>query len=344
MLINCALADCENLTIISYTKPEFEQCGPLAREAWLKNLFPSAEVLVIDDQSLGVLCRELALPMREIPHNDAHADIHRDFVGWLCYEVLSHTVEAVFTSEEYGDGFARLLSDYFSRHTGMPCQVTHVCVDQQRLAVPISGTVVRQDPHLHQNFLSPKVYGDFVRRVCLLGGESTGKTTLSRLLALQLSTEWVAEYGRELWERKEGRLEYEDMMKIASMQVASEVDSLRRANKWLICDTSPLTTLFYSMTLFGKASWELHHMANRQYDLVLLCSPDFPFIQDGTRQNSKFREQQHTWYLKELNKRNICFKLISGSLDERVLQALGYLNEKDNKLIKQIGDLATRTD
>ncbi|MEN3294369.1 MAG: HTH-type transcriptional regulator, transcriptional repressor of biosynthesis s [Burkholderiales bacterium] len=325
LLINHALAACEQVTIISYTKPEFEYCDRAAREAWLTSLFPAAEILVIDDGSLRDICRKRDLPFREIPHNDAGDDIHRQFVGWLCCEVLSHTVDAVFTSEDYGDDFAKVLSGYFSRHAGLPARVTHVCVDKSRLVIPISGTAIRENPHRHRHFLSPIVYANFVKRVCLLGGESSGKTTLAQTVAKRLCTKWVSEYGRELWGRKHGRLEYEDMLQIARTQVAFEIDGLARANKWLICDTSPLTTLCYSLTMFGEAERELRELANRSYDVVLLCAPDFLFVQDGTRQNSEFRARQHLWYLKEFHEREIHYEVVSGPLSARVDQVVRLL-------------------
>ena len=45
-------------------------------------------------------------------------------------------------------------------------------------------------------------HSDGVRRVVLIGVESTGKTTLAQKLAAEYETQWVAEYGREYWEKK----------------------------------------------------------------------------------------------------------------------------------------------
>jgi NadR type nicotinamide-nucleotide adenylyltransferase len=325
--INHALSACDQVTIISYSKPEFEHCGRNAREAWLKALFPQAESLVIDDESLLELCKRRSLSFQEIPHNDAGDDIHRQFVGWLCVSVLSHTVDAVFTSEDYGDGFAKALAAYFTRHTPTPIHVKHVCVDKSRLAVPISGTTIRENPHLHRHFLSPIVYASFVKRVCFLGGESSGKTTLAQLLAGRIATVWVPEYGRELWDRKQGRLEYEDLLEIALTQVRRENDYSSHANKWLVCDTSPLTTLFYSLTMFGKAAPELQALSYRSYDRIFLCAPDFPFVQDGTRQSKSFRARQHAWYLNELSQRKIDFEVVTGSLETRTVTVLSSLRE-----------------
>lgn len=133
----------------------------------------------------------------------------------------------------------------------------HVSVDPARKAVPVSGSAIRNDPHGLREYLSPIVYASFIERVCFLGGESSGKSTLSQALAARLETSWVAEYGRELWEERGGNLEREDMLLIAKTQLERERGSGLVANRWLICDTSPLTTLFYSHALFGRAEPDL---------------------------------------------------------------------------------------
>lgn len=318
LLIRHALAACEELIVISYTKPEFDGCDRATRERWLETLFPSAKVMVIDDASLHELCAQRNLPGREIPHNDAPDAIHREFTGWLCRHVLGQTVNAVFTSEDYGDGFADALSAYFRTHTGSATQVRHVCVDKARSAIPISGTRIRTDPHLYRAFLSPDVYASFVRRICFLGGESSGKTTLAQALAERCSTVWVAEYGRELWEQKNGALQLDDMLAIGREQVRRERTHATQAHRWLMCDTSPLTTLFYSLSMFGRAAPELEALAARRYDHVFLCAPDFPFVQDGTRKDAVFRQRQHEWYLDELVKRSMRFSILSGPLELRL--------------------------
>jgi len=185
--------------------------------------------------------------------------------------------------------------------------------------VPISGTRLREDLHGNRQWLSPEVYASFVRRICLLGGESSGKSTLAEALAGYFDTRHVGEYGRALWEAKKGRLIFEDMLRIAQLQVSLEEEAAGRANRYLFCDTSPLTTLFYSRHLFGRAEPELERLANRSYDVVVLCAPDFPFVQDGTRQPESFRARQHEWYLGELAAREIPFVLAEGAMKDRVL-------------------------
>lgn len=77
--------------------------------------------------------------------------------------------------------------------------------------------------------------------------------------------------------------------------------------------------------MFGRAEPELAQLAEHRYDLVLLCAPDFPFIQDGTRRDEDFRARQHAWYRDELARRGIAFVDVSGSVDERIRQVAQVL-------------------
>ena len=65
--------------------------------------------------------------------------------AYLAASAQGIKVDVVYTSEDYGEGFAA--------HLG----VVHRMVDRQRLHVPISGTLVRAAPTLHTRFLPPIV-------------------------------------------------------------------------------------------------------------------------------------------------------------------------------------------
>lgn len=312
LVIGTAAAQCEAVVVISYTKPEFAGAEPHLRERWLRELFPAATVLVLDDARLAQQCMARGLPPRTMPDNTDDDDVHRQFVAWLCTALLGQTVDAVFTSEAYGAGFAQALAQSF----GHP--VRHVSVDPARRAIAVSGTAVRADVHGLRHLLAPPVYADFVRRCCFLGGESSGKSTLAQALADAIGSVCVPEFGRTWWGHKDGALTFEDMLLIARTQVAAEERLAGTACAWLSCDTSPLTTLFYSGELFGRADAELGRLAERKYDAVFLCAPDFPFVQDGTRQGAAFRARQHAWYLGELARRRVPYVELTGSVARRL--------------------------
>ena len=98
-----------------------------------------------------------------------------------------------------------------------------------------------------------------------------------------------------------------------------------RAQRFLFCDMSPLTTLFYSLDMFGDTEAEVQLAAQRQYSVIVLCAPDFPFVQDGTRRGEAFRQQQHLWYETQLADRGISYVTARGSVDEQTQFLRGLL-------------------
>ncbi len=321
-LINRALGECETLYIFSYYTPEFPGCESHRREHWLKALFPTAKIFVIDDDYVQ---RRFNISLPERGATDLE---ERRFVGFLWLNLVNEPLDAVFTSESYGDGYAAEMSRYFANHTNFPV-VHHISVDMERTRIPISGTKLRDDIHNQKEYLSPMVYASFVKRICFLGGESSGKSTITELAANEFKTKFVAEYGRTLSEEKGNQLVFEDLLRIAKTHIAQEETLAAEADRYLFVDTTPLTTLLYSRHLFGKADPELVWLSYRRYDRVFLCAPDFPFVQDGWREDGGFRERQHEWYLQTLAERNVKFKLLTGSLDERFAQVKSVLQKSE---------------
>lgn len=165
-----------------------------------------------------------------------------------------------------------------------------------------------------------------VRRIALLGGESSGKTTLAVALAQALGTVWVAEYGRQRWEELRETLDVAELVAVAQRQVQWEDEAGQRAgNGWLVCDTTPLTTLQYCLHDHGQAPPALQQLAARHYDLTVVCEPDFGFVQDGCRRDDGFRQAQHAWTLARLAERGITPLLVRGAVEQRVQQVLQAL-------------------
>ena len=328
-LIRAAARQCEELIILSYTSADYgKYSNPSIRRKALEMFVESLKSDSLTKFRVEVLERSFENRLWLHPDDDDAEVIHRDFCSSYLLNKLGTTVQAVFSSEEYGEGFAKHLQNYFNMQLGTNMVVDNVVLDLERKVVPISATEVRKMGAYKAKmelWISPDVYSLLVPKVLILGGESSGKTTLSRALADVLDTTWVPEYGRELWEVRGGQLFYEDMEMIAKTQLLDELRYGFEAKEFLICDTSPATTLFYSQKLFNRSSVNLVKMAyEANYDLILMCGNDIPFVQDGTRRDEAFRNEAYDFYLKWYARSNSIY-VLHGSVEERVRQAMVHI-------------------
>lgn len=172
-------------------------------------------------------------------------------------------------------------------------------------------------------------------RIGILGAECTGKSTLAQALALHWggAAACVAEYARSRWDAMgSSGFSYADMLPIAQKQVQLEEQALAvalPATRWLLCDTTPLAALYYSLESFGKAPLALWALSARAYDAVLLCAPDMPFVQDGQRSSDAFRQRQHLWFVQALAERDISPAVLQGDVLARVQRAVLALANLD---------------
>lgn len=73
-----------------------------------------------------------------------------------------------------------------------------------------------------------------IKKIVVIGPESTGKSTLSKALAAALQTVWVEEYARQYLEQLGRDYAIEDLLEIAKGQIASESKAQSQANQFLV--------------------------------------------------------------------------------------------------------------
>jgi HTH-type transcriptional regulator, transcriptional repressor of NAD biosynthesis genes len=318
-LVAFAQQHCARVRVLSYSNPEPPGCPPERRRAWLAERLPATENIVLDAAWLAQHRDRHGRPIAAMPHNDAPDAVHQAYLGYLLAEVLQWPVDAIFGSEDWLAPCAGVLSAALGR------AVAPVAFDPRRRQHPVHGRDLRSDPHRHRDAMAAAVYADFVERVVLLGGESSGKSSLAAALAQHFGTRSVEEYGRELWLARSGELTLDDLRQIARTQVQREEAAARHSRRYLFCDTSPLTTLCYAQAMFGGEDAEIARLARRPYAHVLLCAPDFDFVQDGTRRDGAFRAWQHDWTTHWLDANAVRWTLLSGPLDARIATAAALL-------------------
>lgn len=174
-----------------------------------------------------------------------------------------------------------------------------------------------------------------IKRVAIVGAESTGKTTLAQELAQHFKTVWVPEYGREYTEISVGPEAFfqhkwrdDEFVHIAKKQVELEDQLARDANRVLVCDTDVLATCIWQERYMGHVSPEVERIASqRRYSLYLLTNCEIPFMQDGLRDGEHLREGMTQRFRDELTKRQWPWILIHGSHEQRMRSSLDAIEK-----------------
>lgn len=160
-------------------------------------------------------------------------------------------------------------------------------------------------------------------RIAIVGPESTGKSTISRQLALHYDTVWVPEYARGYCEKLVADCTWEDEINMFRGQLALEEQMIPLANRLLICDTTFITVKIWSDHMFGRAPQEvLDKLPIHKYDLYLLMDIDLPWEEDPLRDFPHMREHFMEVWHKELKDLNAIYSLISGSEKGRLKNAI----------------------
>jgi NadR type nicotinamide-nucleotide adenylyltransferase len=172
-----------------------------------------------------------------------------------------------------------------------------------------------------------------VRRVAILGAESSGKSTLAEALAAHYATLWVPEYLREFVDVNQ-RVPFEhEQILIGTTQRAREAQATAdaAARSYVFCDTTPLMTAIYSRYCFGKVDAPLALLAQSQrYDVTLVAAPDCPWIADGLqRVSDAARQAIHAIVVQTLADMGIDYLLVDGALAQRMATVTAYLRRLD---------------
>ncbi|MEO8700597.1 MAG: AAA family ATPase [Kofleriaceae bacterium] len=253
-LIEFARASVDQLTILVSAGDGDEVPAP-TRVKWLRELYPEVTVELVAS-ALSPSDPEFSAKFTEV----------------VIEQMKARRPEYFFSSELTYQGVAKTIG------------ATFVPVDPPRTVMPISGTALRANVMENFQYLARSVRPWFVRRVAVVGAESTGKTTLCARLREQFKMLVVPEWTRVMVESGVGALSSDSIQLVARSQIASEdalANQLPDANGGiLLCDTDLRTIIFWSQRLFepDPPEWMRTLVHERIYDLNLICAPDIPFV------------------------------------------------------------------
>ncbi len=183
-----------------------------------------------------------------------------------------------------------------------------------------------------------------IRKIVVIGPESTGKSTLCKQLATHYNSIWVEEYAREYLLKNGTSYTYDNLLDIARGQIEGEELGVDRraltgkspheqqatSNKQLLfIDTDMYVMKVWSEFVFGKCHhWILNQIAKRNYDLYLLCDTDLPWVKDDLREYPDLarRQKLYCYYKDLLINQHVPWVEINGNYEERLQKAIAAVD------------------
>lgn len=329
-LIRTAAAHCQQVTV-GVLGSSVESISIADRVSWLREMFADSPHVRI----VGAL-DDVPVDYHSAAIWAEHVAIMREAVQAADCEFGSvPAVDAVFSSEPYGDELARQFGSQ------------HVCLDQSRALYPVSGTAVRASLVALWDMLPPAVRAGLALRVVVVGAESTGTTTLSQDLTDALRqrggvwarTAWVAEFGREysanllaLARAKNPSAGVADIhwlssdfSVIAQKQCQLEQIAARHGSPLLVCDTDAFATCIWHERYLGQPSADVENIAANMPPraLYLLTSDEgVPFEDDGLRDGEHLRGWMTARFKTRLAQQAVPWLELKGPREQRCQAAL----------------------
>lgn len=304
-----AAAECRELNLVLSYSEKRDSVPYRTRYGWLKQLtahLGNVKIIPLKDECLTKTEYDTAGHWAE-----GAAAVKKE---------IGKKVDVVYCSNEYD----RPDSPYRT------CYPSSELVFVDRNAIPCSSTAIREDPYANWEYIPACVRPHYVKKVLVVGNESTGKTTLVQSLAHMFNTNCVLEYGRYVCEKRGGEdgMSEGDFIDILNGQ-RSRVDvSVEAANKVLFVDTDAITTSYYAAMnksvprdsiLFDR---NVLTAFSGKWDLVLFMESDVPYVHDGIRIDGRNGKAERAAKTNELRRMysGMGFSVIdvSGSYAERL--------------------------
>ena len=190
-----------------------------------------------------------------------------------------------------------------------------------------------------------------LKKIVIIGPESTGKSTLCKQLAEHYKTQWCPEFAREYLLGHGMNYTFADLLTIAKGQLEledryeSEVRSQKsEAGNSATIPHSPFTThhslLFIDTDMYVMKVWcefvfgnchrfILDQIVERTYDLYLLCNIDLPWVKDELREypDLESRRKLYSIYKDIMINQSTPWVDISGSYEERLQKAISAVDK-----------------
>ncbi len=182
-----------------------------------------------------------------------------------------------------------------------------------------------------------------LKKIVVIGPESTGKSFLCRQLAAYYKTLWVPEYARAYLLANGKEYTFEDLSTIARGQIKGEDAIILKAKDLgqnknpVFIDTDLYVMKVWSEFVFNKCeNFILSGIATRSYDLYLLCNTDLPWEKDELREYPDLESRQRLFhhYKDAMINQDVPWVEISGDYEKRLALAIEAVDQLYDPLVE----------
>lgn len=309
-MIEFAMEHCDFLSVLVCASDK-ENIQAEIRKSWIEQTFKGNERLEVlvynynEDEltNSSISSREVSIQWAEV------------------FKKIFPDHSLVITSEPYGDFVAEAMG------------IKHVVFDLMRTKVFCSSSFINEYLEKGWKFLPDAVKPYYVKKVVILGTESTGKSTLAKNLSEHFNATLVTEAGRELIDDS-NEFTIGDLYKVAKAHAKHIENACQGESPLVIIDTDLNITQSYAQFVFGeKLDLDISICTTNLADLYLYLCNDVPYIQDGTRLNEEQRNLLDESHRKTLGDRDVSIIEIRGSWEERfekAVKCIELMSRKDS--------------
>ena len=178
-----------------------------------------------------------------------------------------------------------------------------------------------------------------VKKITIIGPESTGKSSLCKLLAERYKTIWCPEYAREYLLEHGTNYTYNDLLTVAKGQLALEEEYINKVkHRWNGTPTAPL--LFLDTDMYVMKVWceyvfnqchlfILEKIIEQKCDLYLLCNIDLPWVKDELREYPDLKSRQELYHIYKdiLINQTVPWIEVGGNYEQRFNSAVSAVED-----------------